>query len=219
VDALLREGISADVIALTGNTVIDALLYMKDRVEDPILENGERYILVTAHRRENFGPPLEQLCMALRDLVQRNENLRVIYPVHLNPRVRETVYALLGNEPAIQLTGPVSYGRLVVLMKGCYLVLTDSGGIQEEAPALGKPVLVLRDLTERPEAVAAGAVKVIGANRESIVRETEALLRDTRAYQAMSRPVSPYGDGRAAERIVEHLAAHAPRSVGRTQLV
>ena len=139
VNALLREGVMADSILLTGNTVIDALFYISERVGGPPSELGSRYILVTAHRRENHGERFNQLCLGLRDLVHRNPDLEIVYPVHLNPKVRETVYPLLGQETRIHLTDPVSYRTLVSLMKGCHLVLTDSGGIQEEAPALGKP--------------------------------------------------------------------------------
>ena len=211
VDALLHERINPDSILLTGNTVVDALLFVSARVGDPPPTKGRRLILVTAHRRESFGEPLRELCRALVDIVRRNPDVDVIYPVHLNPRVRGTVFPILDNEPRIQLTDPVAYSELVMLMKRCYLVLTDSGGIQEEAPVLGKPVLVLREVTERPEAVTAGTVRVIGTDRGLIVAETERLLNDHDAYSGMARAVSPYGDGLAAERIVAHLSANAPR--------
>lgn len=213
VDALLREGVDPASILLTGNTVVDALLHISATVADAPAEGGRRLLLVTAHRRESFGEPMRELSLALFDIVRRNPDVDVVYPMHMNPRVRETVIPILGSEPRIQLTDPVSYRELVALMKRCYLVLTDSGGIQEEAPVFGKPVLVLREVTERPEAVTAGTVKVVGTNRARIVAETEKLLHDADAYAAMARAVSPYGDGTAAERIVNDLAAKAPQSV------
>jgi UDP-N-acetylglucosamine 2-epimerase (non-hydrolysing) len=162
-------------------------------------------ILVTAHRRENFGQPLENICVALREIVSRNGHVRVAYPVHMNPNVREPVYRILGGQERIHLLGPLPYGAFAQLMKHAHLILTDSGGIQEEAPSLGKPVLVLRSETERPEAVEAGTVKIVGCDRSSIVAETERLLHDTEEYGRMARAVSPYGDGHAAERIVRIL--------------
>jgi UDP-N-acetylglucosamine 2-epimerase (non-hydrolysing) len=214
VDALLREGIDASRILMTGNTVVDALLYTADRVGDVPDEGQRRLILVTAHRRESIGEPLRELCRALVDIVRRNPDVEVIYPVHLNPRVRAAINPILSGEPRIQLTEPVSYRDLVALMKRSYIVLTDSGGIQEEAPVLGKPVLVLRYVTERPEAVTAGTVRIVGTDRGLIVAETERLLKDQAAYMAMARAVSPYGDGHAAERIIHHLMEHIPaRSV------
>ena len=205
VDALLSEGVKSDSILMTGNTVIDALLYIAEKVGDPPRHEG-RTILVTAHRRESFGEGFESICQALRDIVRRNPDVRVVYPVHLNPNVREPVERILGGEPRIELIEPVGYRELVLLMKSAYMVLTDSGGIQEEAPVLGKPVLVLRQVTERPEAVAAGTAKVVGTDRERIVSEAELLLNDPEEYGRMARSVSPYGDGHAAERIVAHLA-------------
>jgi UDP-N-acetylglucosamine 2-epimerase (non-hydrolysing) len=208
VDALLREGVRADAVTLTGNTVVDALLFMSQQVgEPPAPEN--RLILVTAHRRESFGPSFEAICLALRDIVRRNPDVEIVYPVHLNPNVRRPVESILGAEPRVELREPVSYRELVGLMKASYLVLTDSGGIQEEAPVLGKPVLVMRRVTERPEAVAAGAARLVGTDRTRIVEETERLLKDPDAYSKMARPVSPYGDGHAAERIASHLAQAA----------
>jgi len=205
VDALARQGVSAGSVVLTGNTVIDALQYISRQVGDPSPSAG-RTILVTAHRRESFGPDFESICLALLDLVRRNSDVRIIYPVHMNPNVRQPVERILAGEERVQLIEPVSYRELVLLMKGAYLILTDSGGIQEEAPVLGKPVLVLRQVTERPEAVAAGAAKVVGTDRERIVRETELLLNDSTAYQRMAQSISPYGDGHAATRIADHLA-------------
>ena len=205
VDALLREGVRADAITLTGNTVVDALLFMSKQVGEPPAFEG-RLILVTAHRRESFGPSFEAICLALRDVVRRNPDVKIVYPVHLNPNVRRPVESILGEEPRVELREPVSYRELVGLLKASYLVLTDSGGIQEEAPVMGKPVLVMRRVTERPEAVAAGAARLVGTDRVRIVDETERLLKDPDAYSKMARPVSPYGDGHAAERIAAHLA-------------
>jgi len=213
VDALLREATDPASVLLTGNTVVDALRHISAGVGDVSTATDRRLLLVTAHRRENLGEPIQELCLALLDIVRRNPDVEVVYPVHMNPRVRETVFPLLADEPRIQLTDPVSYRDLVTLMKRCYLVLTDSGGIQEEAPIFGKPVLVMRDVTERPEAVTAGTVKIVGTDRALILAETERLLHDAHAYAAMARAVSPYGDGRAAERIIEHLSEKAPRSV------
>jgi len=210
VDALLREGTKADSVLLTGNTVVDALLYISGQVREAPLSEG-RMILVTAHRRESFGPDFESICLALRDLVRRNPDLRIVYPVHLNPNVREPVERILSGEERVELIEPVGYRELVGLMKQSYMILTDSGGIQEEAPVLGKPVLVLRQVTERPEAVAAGAAKVVGTDRERITREAELLLNDHAEYERMARAISPYGDGHAAQRIADHLASVSRR--------
>jgi len=168
---------------------------------------GGRVILVTAYRRENFGAPLENICLALRDIAARYDGrVHIVYPVHLNPNVWEPVHRLLGDMPNITLTPPLDYLPLVHLMKRSYLVLTDSGGIQEEAPSLGVPVLVLREVTERPEAVEAGTVRVVGTDRERIVAETARLLEDAEEYDRMRQVVNPYGDGRAAERIAGALS-------------
>ncbi|MEM2045658.1 MAG: UDP-N-acetylglucosamine 2-epimerase (non-hydrolyzing) [Candidatus Bathyarchaeia archaeon] len=215
---LLREGIPDERIVVTGNPVIDALHWIAAQPFDVSTLNIEplerstfecntvKLILVTAHRRENFGRPLENICLALRDIALRyNGRVRIIYPVHLNPNVWNPVHRLLGDVPNIILTPPLDYLPMVHLMKRSYLVLTDSGGIQEEAPGLGVPVLVLREVTERPEAVEAGTVRVVGTDRERIVAETVRLLEDTDAYEQMARAVNPYGDGHAAERIVEAL--------------
>ena len=221
---LLREGVPAERILVTGNPVIDALhwvaalpsppevIELLGRLGMPAKEdflpasNPIRLILVTAHRRENFGWPLENICLALRDIAEHyRREVHIVYPVHLNPNVWEPVHRLLGDVPNITLVPPLDYLSLVHLMKRSYLVLTDSGGIQEEAPSLGKPVLVLREVTERPEGVEAGTVRVVGVERETIVRETVRLLEDSRAYQAMASAVNPYGDGHAAERIVAAL--------------
>jgi UDP-N-acetylglucosamine 2-epimerase (non-hydrolysing) len=219
--ALLREGVSDDRIWVTGNTVIDAL-YATLRRPVPrrvhqLLQNlgvlrqdgstdERKLILVTAHRRENL-PYLEQICAGLRCLVERNPDVVVLYPVHLNPNVRAPVHRALAGVDRLVLTDPFDYASLAHCMQAAYLVLTDSGGIQEEAPALGKPVLVMRTETERPEAVDAGTVKVIGTSTDAIVGETERLLRDHQHYRRMSRVVSPYGDGHAAERIARVILA------------
>jgi len=165
-----------------------------------------RVLLVTAHRRENFGQPLENICAALREIaMQYADEVQIVYPVHLNPHVQEPVYRLLGNIPNITLLPPLDYLPMVQLMKRCTLVLTDSGGIQEEAPGLGKPVLVLRETTERPEAVAAGTVRLVGTDTVAIVDKTQQLLENAAEYEEMACAVNPFGDGRAAERIVDTL--------------
>ncbi len=211
-DNLLREGVPPETVCVTGNPVIDALLTVSEKPYNP--ESGplagvpweRRIILVTAHRRENFGPPLENICAALLDIARRYAGeVHIVYPVHLNPNVQGPVYRLLGNVPNISLLPPLDYLPLVYLMKRATLVITDSGGIQEEAPGLGKPVLVLREVTERPEGVEAGTVRLVGTDRERIVAETVHLLDDTEAYQRMAQAVNPYGDGHAADRIVTVL--------------
>jgi UDP-N-acetylglucosamine 2-epimerase (non-hydrolysing) len=207
---LLREGVLDADIVVSGNTVIDALLSVADRnVELPIkLDPSKRLILVTAHRRENFGEPFERVCRALLTLLERNPDVQVLYPVHPNPNVRDTAHRLLGSHPRAVLCDPLDYLPFVAAMKRAYLILSDSGGVQEEAPALGKPVLVLRHETERPEAVEEGAVKLVGTDFDAIVAETQRLLDDESAYHAMARGVSPYGDGHAADRIVKVLRNH-----------
>lgn len=212
---LLREGVPDEHILVTGNPVIDALYWVAAQPFDvsrldvgrSILENPNvKLVLVTAHRRENFGPPLENICLALRDITtQYNGQVHIVYPVHLNPNVQEPVYRLLGDVHNVTLTPPLDYLPLVHLMQRAYLVLTDSGGIQEEAPGLGKPVLVLREVTERPEAVQAGTVRVVGTDKQRIVALTERLIEDANEYAQMARAVNPYGDGQAAGRIVGAL--------------
>ena len=212
---LLAEGVPAERILVTGNPVIDALQWVAAQplgegepgFDRELLEKGDgRLILVTAHRRENLGAPLENICLALRDLAERYEGrLRIVYPVHLNPNVWGPVHRLLGGVRNITLTPPLDYLPLVHLLKRVHLVLTDSGGIQEEAPGLGKPVLVLREVTERPEAVEAGTVRLVGTDRARVVAETVRLLEDEEAYARMARAVNPYGDGKAAGRIVGGL--------------
>jgi UDP-N-acetylglucosamine 2-epimerase (non-hydrolysing) len=207
-ESLLREGVSADTIFVTGNTVIDALLEVAGRGGDgwdglPVPVPGEaRLVLVTAHRRENFGEPLRDICLALRDVVDAHADAVVVYPVHLNPNVQRTAREVLDGHPRVTLTEPLSYEPFVRLMARAHVVVTDSGGIQEEAPSLGKPVLVLRNETERPEAVEAGTVRLVGTKREVVAREVSRLLSNGAAYREMASAVNPYGDGRAARRTV-----------------
>src|SRR5262245_3564833 len=207
-DNLLHEQVSAAAIVVTGNPVVDALQWAVRRLGDRRAgaalpsDPSRRLLLVTAHRRESFGTPFVELCAALRTVVERNPDLELAYPVHLNPHVQAPVRRALSGHPRIHLLPPVTYPELVDLLRHCHLVLTDSGGSQEEAPALGKPVLVLRDTTERPEGVAAGTARLVGTSRRRIIEETERLLRDPAAYQRMARSHDPYGDGRASERIV-----------------
>jgi UDP-N-acetylglucosamine 2-epimerase (non-hydrolysing) len=216
-DNLLRESVCAESVFVTGNTVIDALLDVVKKIDSDsdlksVLENQFSFldpqkhtILITGHRRENFGKGFEDICKALAKLAVR-EDVELVYPVHLNPNVQEPVKRLLGNISNIHLMEPLDYLPFVYLMNRSHLIITDSGGIQEEAPSLGKPVLVIRDTTERPEAVAAGTVKLVGTNTEKIVAEANALLNDVDAYQAMSVAHNPYGDGVAARRIVDVLS-------------
>ncbi|MEP7340661.1 MAG: UDP-N-acetylglucosamine 2-epimerase (non-hydrolyzing) [Acidobacteriota bacterium] len=210
-DNLLREGVNDSSIVVTGNTVIDALLNVAEREYDwaagelAAVPRDKRLILVTAHRRENFGQPLREICAALKEIAARFDDVHLVYPVHLNPNVQDVVQTELRNVPNITLLEPLDYLPLVQLMKASSLVLTDSGGLQEEAPGLGKPVLVLREVTERPEGVEAGTVKLVGTDKERIVRETVRLLEDADEYERMARAVNPYGDGHASERIVECL--------------
>ncbi len=208
---LLREGVDEAGVVVTGNTVIDALLDVADRHYDwkigPLatLPRDKRLILVTAHRRENFGEPLERICDALKAIATDFSDVHIVYPVHLNPNVKRVVFERLAKSPNITLFEPLEYLPLVQVMKASFLVMTDSGGLQEEAPGLGKPVLVLREVTERPEGVAAGTVRVVGTKTERIVRETSRLLEDRDEYERMSRAINPYGDGRASHRIVDRL--------------
>ncbi|MDO7898345.1 non-hydrolyzing UDP-N-acetylglucosamine 2-epimerase [Pseudomonas citrulli] len=207
VDNLLREGVAPADIILTGNTVIDALLMTAAR---PVplgieLDPDKRLVLVTAHRRENFGAPFQHICQALRCLAERNPDIQILYPVHPNPHVKEVAYPLLGQVPNILLCAPLDYAPFIAAMKRAYLIISDSGGVQEEAPALGKPVLVLREETERPEAVELGVVKLVGPHRDAILEQAQRLLDDPQAYRGMARGISPYGDGQAAGRIVEVL--------------
>ncbi len=206
-DNLVREGIPAEAITVTGNTVIDALMAVATRDIDlgVTVDPAKRLILVTAHRRENFGEPFRQICLAIRALADRYADLEILYPVHPNPNVAEVAHALLSGHPRIRLCEPLDYLPFVAAMKRAYLILSDSGGVQEEAPALGKPVLVLRRETERPEAVNAGVVKLVGPSYNAILAESARLLDDPSHYASMARGVSPYGDGHAAERIATIL--------------
>jgi UDP-N-acetylglucosamine 2-epimerase (non-hydrolysing) len=206
-DNLLREGFDPSSVHVTGNTVIDALLEVVQReVPLPVeVPEGRRMLLVTAHRRENFGAPFREVCEAVRDIADRHADVHVVYPVHPNPNVSGPAHEILSGHARIVLCPPLDYLPFVAAMKRAHLILTDSGGVQEEAPALGKPVLVMRQETERPEAVEAGVVKLVGPVREAIVAEASRLLDDPEAYARMARGVSPYGDGRAAGRIVDIL--------------
>ncbi|RAP58429.1 UDP-N-acetylglucosamine 2-epimerase (non-hydrolyzing) [Oleiagrimonas sp. MCCC 1A03011] len=201
---LLREGIDESAIHVTGNTVIDALLEVaaKEWTLNAPLDPSRRLVLVTAHRRENFGPPLRQICTAIIRLVEHHDDIEVLYPVHPNPNVRSVVAELLSRHPRIHLVDPLDYAPFVEAQKRAHLILTDSGGVQEEAPALGKPVLVMRIETERPEAVDEGVVRLVGTDADEIFTQASCLLSDAQAHAAMARGVSPYGDGHAAERIV-----------------
>ncbi len=208
--ALLTEGVHSDFVHLTGNTVVDATHWAMELAKDHQLPaeldcSGERLLLVTAHRRENFGDPFRELCQGIREIVERFPDVRVIYPVHLNPNVRAPVNELLGNNERINLVEPLEYLDFLTLMSRSHLILTDSGGVQEEAPALGKPVLVMRDVTERPEAVAAGNVKLVGTNGRRIVDSATQLLEDEAAWSAMAQVRPVYGDGLASRRIREVL--------------
>lgn len=220
---LLKEGVRIDTIHVTGNTVIDALLSVSQRIDSdkalcstlsamfPYLDSVKRLVLVTGHRRENFGAGFEAICNALKDIATEPD-VQVVYPVHLNPQVQEPVHRILADSPNVHLIEPLDYLPFVYLMKCSHLILTDSGGIQEEAPSLGKPVLVMRDTTERPEAVAAGTVRLVGTEKTRIVSATLSLLREETAYQRMAFAHNPYGDGAACQRIrttFEELAASA----------
>jgi UDP-N-acetylglucosamine 2-epimerase (non-hydrolysing) len=214
-DNLLREGVAAGAIHVTGNTVIDALQWTigrpeLERIPLPYLLPNRRLVLVTAHRRESFGPPLARICEALRGLAREfRDDAQIVYPVHLNPNVQGPVREALGNEPNIHLVPPLDYLAFVRLMRESVLVMTDSGGIQEEAPSLGKPVLVLREVTERPEAVEAGAAELVGTDPARILAAARRLLTDPKAYARMARAINPFGDGHAAERIVAALRSDA----------
>jgi UDP-N-acetylglucosamine 2-epimerase (non-hydrolysing) len=212
---LLAEGAPPEAVHVTGNTIIDALQAVAsqpfDREHSAVKQvpDGRRLVLVTAHRRENFGQPLSEICRAIRTLAEDESlGLHFVYPVHPNPNVTEVVYPALGECENITLLEPVDYRTLIDLMSRSSLVLTDSGGIQEEAPAFGVPVLVMRAVTERPEGIEAGVAKLVGADYERIVAEATRLIRDPAAYAGMSKAVNPYGDGQAARRIVDLLEAH-----------
>ena len=212
---LLKEGIAGDTVFVTGNTVIDALfsvLSQEFRIESQeflpgsgLLTCNSRLILVTGHRRESFGKGVENICQALQRIAELNDDVEIVYPVHLNPNVREPVNRILGGLNRVHLTQPLDYVSFIRLMDKAYLILTDSGGIQEEASSLGKPVLVMRNATERPEAIEVGAAKLVGTSPSSIVKETTRLLNDEQEYRRMAQAPNPYGDGHAAEKIVKIL--------------
>ena len=218
-DNLLKEGKDSKNIIVSGNTVIDALLWTIDKIENnELLKNkilsfinakyklsDRRFILVTGHRRENFGEGFVNICEALREIALKNENIDIVYPVHLNPNVRKPVGEILSGISNIFLIDPLEYDSFVYLMSRAYLIVTDSGGIQEEAPSLCKPVLVIRETTERPEGIRAGCVKLIGTKRENIIKEVQKLLNLKDEYDKMSKSVSPYGDGKACKKILEFL--------------
>lgn len=227
---LLTESVSKDSIHITGNTVIDALLMVVNKLQAPQIRTKieidltsnyptlkhilsphsstteKRLILVTGHRRENFGDGFETICQALKHISTEHNDVEIIYPVHLNPNVREPVTRILANVPSVHLIDPLDYLQFVYLLDRAYLVITDSGGVQEEAPSLGKPVLVMRDTTERPEAVAAGTVKLVGTSQKKIIKETHTLLTNTAKYKKMSQAHNPYGDGNACSRIVDIIS-------------
>jgi UDP-N-acetylglucosamine 2-epimerase (non-hydrolysing) len=212
---LLAENVKPESIFVTGNTVIDALHHtVRDdfQFEDELLQNidfeNKRIILVTTHRRENLGEPMRHVYKALRQLTEEFDDVEVVFPVHKNPKVREVVREELGGLSQVHLIDPLDYEPFANLMHKAHLILTDSGGVQEEAPALGKPVLVLRDTTERPEAVAAGTVKLIGTDRDVVYNEAKTLLTDEAAYHRMAESVNPYGDGKASERIIQAILYH-----------
>lgn len=218
---LLAEHVPYENITVTGNTVIDALLWVLDRIEAnperrsaivgflsdrlPFNWRENRFVLITGHRRENFGEGFLQICDGIKELAKRYSSVHFVYPVHLNPNVQQPVKEILDGLDNVHLVEPIDYEPFVYLLKHCYIVLTDSGGIQEEAPSLGKPVLVMRDVTERPEAVDAGTVRLVGANRQRIVENICELLDNAESYRAMSRAHNPYGDGEACARIIEVL--------------
>jgi len=216
-DNLLREGVPLEHIEVTGNTVIDALLWMREYLaqtawhpsaDSPLhtLRDDQRMVLITGHRRENFGAGFERICLALAELALRYPDVQFVYPVHLNPQVQKAVYGLLSGRDNIHLVAPQDYQHFVWLMNRAYIILTDSGGVQEEAPALGKPVLVLRKVTERPSVLEGGTVKLVGTQAERIVKETSQLLDDEQAYTRMARVFTPFGDGHASEIIAERLS-------------
>ncbi len=211
-DNLKKENISEHVY-ITGNTVIDALLHTKEKEKNSsiqenkfsFLDKTKKNILVTGHRRENLGKPFEDICHAIKTLADMHEDIEFTYPVHLNPQVMEPVKRILGNHPRIHLIDPLDYPSLVWLMNRSYIILTDSGGIQEEAPALGKPVLVMRETTERPEGVEAGSAKLVGTNQHLIINSINELLNNTTLYNQMANTVNPYGTGNSAVQIIEKL--------------
>ncbi|WP_105199399.1 non-hydrolyzing UDP-N-acetylglucosamine 2-epimerase [Pseudoalteromonas sp. T1lg10] len=217
-DNLLAENYSSEAIHITGNTVIDALLMVKDKLESnidlqttlqakfPFLDANKKLVLVTGHRRESFGGGFERICEALVEVATAHPDVQIVYPVHLNPNVQEPVNRILAGVDNIKLIEPQQYLPFVYLMNRAHIILTDSGGIQEEAPSLGKPVLVMRDTTERPEAVSAGTVKLVGTDKKTIIESLNTLLTNKSAYEQMSFAHNPYGDGKACQRICDALA-------------
>lgn len=232
---LVREGVPEDRIWVTGNTVIDALLtvssrqktvrskknwvtYFKEKYNLTLSSNADtnhnhlKLILITGHRRENFGEGFKNICMALKEIAEKREDVTIVYPVHLNPNVQQPVKTILNSKHNIHLIEPLQYEQFVFLMNNSYIILTDSGGIQEEAPSLGKPVLVMRDTTERPEGIEAGTVKLVGTDKHAIINNTLELLDNPSLYDKMSKAINPYGDGKAAERIYRVLSTLLPTS-------
>lgn len=215
---LLKENIDQEKIFVTGNTVIDALLMVRHRLDSDVelasklhrsigvIDEGRRIILVTGHRRENFGDAFRQVLSALKTIAEENPDVQIIFPVHLNPSVKQPVHEMLADIPNVSLIEPLDYLAFIYLLKRCYLVITDSGGIQEEAPSLGKPVLVTREVTERPEAVMAGTVLLVGTDGDLLVRAVNELLNNENSYTRMSEAINPYGDGQACRRITGVLA-------------
>ncbi|SHI67292.1 UDP-N-Acetylglucosamine 2-epimerase [Mesonia phycicola] len=218
---LLNEAILEESIEITGNTVIDALLFSVNKLQQQnysdaeiesvqkVVDTSKKIILVTGHRRENHGEGFVNICQALKTIAENNKDCQLIYPVHLNPNVQKPVYDLLSEVDNIKLIAPLNYPAFVWLMEKSYLIITDSGGVQEEAPSLGKPVLVMREITERPEAVKAGTVILVGTNKEKIVTETQKLLDNTTYYQQLSKLHNPYGDGEASKRIISFMKSKA----------
>ncbi len=213
-EALLKEGVAESAVIVTGNTVIDALLYTLDRVKksppsveglDEIISGERKIVLITGHRRENFGEGFKDICGAIRNLAMKFRDVVFIYPVHLNPNVQGPVYSVLGELPNVFLVSPLGYVPFVYLMSAAHIILTDSGGIQEEAPSLGKPVLVMRETTERQDAVEAGTAVLVGTDKDKIVREVSRLLTDNEAWKSMSEKKNPFGDGQSSCRIVEYI--------------
>ena len=217
---LLKENKNPNDIIVTGNTVIDALFLALDKIEKDEelkakiinsinsqykLQDDKKIILVTGHRRENFGDGFINICEALKTLAINNPNIDIVYPVHLNPNVQKPVKEILSDTPNVYLINPLQYEQFIYMMNKSYFIITDSGGVQEEAPSLGKPVLVMRDTTERPEAVEAGTVKLVGTSKETIIKEAQKLLDDEIEYNKMSKAHNPYGDGKACERIIEFI--------------
>jgi len=224
---LLNENIKESDIIITGNTVIDALFLVLEKIknsselENKIIQDikskffnskfkiqNSKFILVTGHRRENFGEGFINICEALKEIALSNQDADIVYPMHLNPNVRKPVNEILSNISNVHLIEPLEYEPFVYLMSKSHIILTDSGGIQEEAPSLGKPVLVMRDTTERPEAIKAGTVKLVGTNKEVIIKEVTRLLNSKEVYNSMSKSTNPYGDGNACKRVVEFMKEH-----------